>query len=253
MQIIPVIDLMQGLVVHAKFGLRSQYQPIQSSLCDSSAPLDIVASLIKLYPFQTLYIADLDAILGVGDHKETIENITNAYPQLTIWLDSGIRQVNARALYLSKKIRPVIGSENIANLQDYRAISYACESQHILSLDYSATSQLGIHDLHQTARYWPDDVICMTLNAVGSGQGADLARLNALIQLNKSRKKPTKLYAAGGVKNSNDIVTLANLGINGVLIASALHNQDITAQDLMHMNELLISSKKPGQARVPIT
>lgn len=238
MQVIPVIDLMQGQVVHAKFGLRSKYQPIQSSLCDSSAPLAVVASFLKLYPFQTLYIADLDAILGVGDHNEIIERITSAYPQLTIWLDSGIRQVNARTLYTSKQIRPVIGSENIANMEDYRAISYACDSQHILSLDYSATSQLGIKDLHETARYWPDDTICMTLNAVGSGQGADSSRLNTLIDLNKSRKNPSKIYAAGGMKDSSDIALLANLGINGVLVASALHNQHITAQDLMHLNEI---------------
>ena len=236
MQIIPVIDLMQGQVVHAKFGLRSQYQPIQSNLCDSSAPLAVVASLLKLYPFQTLYIADLDAIVGIGDHDEVIELITETYPQLTIWLDSGIRQVNARALYKTKQCRPVVGSENIANLQDYRAISYACESQHILSLDYSATSQLGIQELHETARYWPDDIICMTLNAVGGGQGPDLARLNAVIQINKTRKNPSNIYAAGGVKDSGDIVTLASLGISGVLIASALHNQLISAQDLIYFN-----------------
>ena len=244
MQIIPVIDLMQGQVVHAKFGLRSQYQPIQSRLCDSSAPLAVVASLLKLYPFQTLYIADLDAIMGMGDHHEIIEKITKAYPQLMVWLDSGIRQVNARALYQSKQTRPVIGSENIANLQDYRAISYACESQHILSLDYSATSRLGIQDLHETPRYWPDDVICMSLNAVGSGQGVDVARLNTLIHLNKLRKNPSRIYAAGGVKDASDIASLADLGISGVLVASALHNQHISAQDLMRLNEASIANQQ---------
>ena len=242
MQIIPVIDLMQGQVVHAKFGLRNQYQPIQSSLCNSSAPLTVVASLLKLYPFQTLYIADLDAILGVGNHYEMIEQITAAYPRLTIWLDSGIRQANAEALYKCGQIRLVIGSENIANLQDYQAICDACESQPILSLDYTARSQLGIQELHETARYWPENVICMTLNAVGSGQGADLSRLNAVIHLNESRKNPSKIYAAGGIKNSTDIISLANLGINGVLIASALHNQNISAQDLIYLNKISIVS-----------
>ncbi|MES2499497.1 MAG: HisA/HisF-related TIM barrel protein [Pseudomonadota bacterium] len=237
MQIIPVIDLMQGQVVHAKLGLRSHYQPIQSNLCNSSTPLAIVAELLKLYPFHTLYIADLDAILGVGNHAEVIQRIAETYPELTIWLDCGIRQVNARALYQTKKIKPVIGSENIANLQDYRAISYACQSQHILSLDYSATSRLGIHDLHETARYWPDHTICMTLNAVGSNQGIDLTRLNGLIKLNKTRKNPSKIYAAGGVKNTSDIASLVHSGISGVLVASALHNQNISAQDLIALHQ----------------
>jgi phosphoribosylformimino-5-aminoimidazole carboxamide ribotide isomerase len=237
LQVIPVIDLMQGQVVHAKFGLRSQYQPIQSSLCNGSSPLAIVAALLKLYPFQTLYIADLDAILGVGNHTELIELISKTYPQLTIWLDSGIRQANTCALYKTKQIKLVIGSENIANLQDYRAINKACKGQHILSLDYAATSQLGINELHESARFWPDNTICMTLNAVGSAQGVDINRLNTLIQLNKRQETPSKIYAAGGVRNPSDLELLTTMGITGVLVASALHNQKISAQDLQHVHQ----------------
>lgn len=237
MKIIPVIDLMQGQVVHAKFGLRSQYQPIQSSLCNGSAPLVVVAALLELYPFQTLYIADLDAILGVGDQAELIAQIAENFPQLTLWIDSGIRQVNARGLYLpnqhqSNRIKPVVGSENIANLQDYRAISYACESQYILSLDYSATSAMGISALHSSARFWPNDTICMTLNTVGSTQGVDGERLDALIKLNQARKKPSRLYAAGGVRNIDDIKQLYKRGITGVLIATALHSGKLSQADL---------------------
>lgn len=247
MKIIPVIDLMQGQVVHAKFGLRSQYQPIQSSLCNGSSPLVVVAALLELYPFQTLYIADLDAILGLGDHIDLIEQVAEIYPKLTIWLDAGIRQVNARALYLSNphqsnpnqsgRIKPIIGSENIAHLQNYRAISYACESQHVLSLDYSATSAMGIAELHTSARFWPDDTICMTLNAVGSGQGVDYERLNALIQLNQARKNPSRLFAAGGIRNIADIQQLSKLGITGALIASALHSGNLSATDLKSLDD----------------
>ncbi len=227
-----MIDLMQGQVVHAKFGLRSQYQPIQSSLCNGSSPLAIVAALLKLYPFQTLYIADLDAILGVGGHTELIELISKTYPQLTIWLDSGICQASACALYKTRQIKSVVGSENIANLQDYRAISDACEGQYILSLDYAATSPLGINDLHESARFWPDSTICMTLNAVGSRQGIDLKRLQTLIKLNQGRKRPSKLYAAGGVRDINDIEQLNKLGITGVLVATALHSGKLSKTDI---------------------
>lgn len=232
MQIIPVIDLMQGQVVHAKRGMRSQYQAIQSSLCKGSTPFSVIDALLKLYPFQTLYIADLDAILGVGEHSDLTLKISQKYPHLTIWLDSGIRQVNARALYHGSNIRPVVGSENIANLQDYRAISYGCESQHILSLDYSATSAMGIVELHNSARFWPDHTICMTLNAVGNTQGVDVAKLNDLIQLNRARKSPSQLYAAGGVRNLADIQLLQKMGIAGALVATALHAGKLTKADI---------------------
>lgn len=233
-----MIDLMQGQVVHAKFGLRSQYLPIHSSLCNGSSPFVIVATLLELYPFQTLYIADLDAILGVGNHIELIELISKTHPQLTIWLDSGVRQANDCTLYKSKAIKSVIGSENIANLQDFRKISDVCENQHILSLDYTESSQLGINDLHRLERYWPNNTICMTLNAVGSGQGVDTSRLNILIQLNERREIPVKLYAAGGVRDPSDIQLLADQGIAGVLVASALHNQSISSQDLQCLHQI---------------
>ena len=238
MQIIPVIDLMLGQVVHAKHGLRSQYQPIQSSLCTNSAPLNVIDALLKLYPFQTLYIADLDAILGTGNHSELMSEISQKYANLTIWLDCGIRQANARALYHNTNIRPVVGSENIANLQDYRAISYGCESQHILSLDYSATSAMGISELHKSARFWPDNTICMTLNAVGNLQGVDVDKLNELIQLNSARKTPSNLYAAGGVRHLADIQLLVKMGMAGALVASALHAGKLTKADIESMHTI---------------
>ena len=235
MQIIPVIDLMQNQVVHAKFGQRSHYQPIQSKICDSSEPLAITAALLALYPFRTLYIADLDAILDLGNHTEAIEKICEKYPQLSIWLDCGVGQMNARVLYQSPQIRPVIGSESITSLQDYRAISYAIHSQHVLSLDYAATSALGIKELHDAARFWPDDTICMTLNQVGSQLGPNLAQLQVLQQLNLARKNPSRIYAAGGVRNLDDCLQLKQLGIAGALVASALHNGNIKTRDLIDL------------------
>ena len=237
MQIIPVIDLLNNVVVHAKRGQRQHYQPIQSQLTASSAPLDIANALLELYPFQTLYIADLDAICGTGNNDSAIEAISQAHPALTIWLDCGIGQMNARALYIGGNIRPVLGSENILNLQDYRAISYACQSKHVLSLDYSTSSAMGIDELHKSAIFWPDDTICMTLNAVGSKQGVDIDRLNTLIKMNSARKSPSRLYAAGGVRILVDLQILAAMGVTGALVATALHNKQLSADDIKGLSQ----------------
>jgi phosphoribosylformimino-5-aminoimidazole carboxamide ribotide isomerase len=59
LNVIPVIDVLNGVVVHAKRGERATYQAIRSQLTHSSEPLDIVAALLDVYPFQQLYIADL--------------------------------------------------------------------------------------------------------------------------------------------------------------------------------------------------
>ena len=61
-ELIPVIDLKGGQVVRAQFGRRDDYWPIQSPLSATSDPIDVARGLLSLYPFETFYIADLDAI-----------------------------------------------------------------------------------------------------------------------------------------------------------------------------------------------
>ena len=216
-QIIPVIDLMRGQVEHAKFGQRDRYQPIKSRLCETSEALDVVSALLKLYPFTTLYIADIDAILGTGNNDSLVEKIHLNFPNLQIWLDAGNYQTSCKSL-------PVLGSESFSNLETY----LESNKPHVLSLDFNAQGAMGITDLHETAKFWPHEVICMTLNAVGSGQGVDAARLQQLIALNQS----SKLYAAGGVRNIADLQTLASMRLSGALVASALHNGYITGDDI---------------------
>ena len=239
MQVIPVIDLKQNQVVHAKHGQRANYQPIHSVLSASSDIFSVVEGLLKLYPFRTLYIADIDAITNSGHHFEQIELLSGIYPHITWWVDNGVRNVNARILYAPQSnIRAVFGSENIHTLQDYRAVSYAYESRHVLSLDKLDNTELGAPELHNTGLYWPDDAICMTLNNVGSNAGPDIARLQALQQLNLARKKPANLFAAGGVRNMEDLLQLKQLGVTGALVASTLHNGEITAQQISGFSSL---------------
>jgi phosphoribosylformimino-5-aminoimidazole carboxamide ribotide isomerase len=215
---------MHGQVVHAQYGSRSRYQPLQSKLCSGSEPLSIVSALLELYPFQTLYIADLDAIQNHGNHQAMIEAIDQKFPNLTIWLDYG----KIRAPYPIAKIKPVLGSEYIQNMQDYLEQSAACLKRHVLSLDFNARGEMGFADLYKNAELWPDEVICMTLNKVGSEQGIDLKRLSTLKLFNKS----SAIYAAGGVRNIDDIQRLKKLDIAGVLVATALHQKNITSSEI---------------------
>ena len=61
LKIIPVIDVLGGVVVHAVRGRRKEYQPLKSGLCESTDPVDVAAAL-KALGFSELYVADLDAI-----------------------------------------------------------------------------------------------------------------------------------------------------------------------------------------------
>ena len=233
MQIIPVIDLLNGMVVHAKMGDRSNYQPIQSALCKSSEPIVIVNALLELYPFERIYIADLDAITGQGNHAAIIKYIQEQYPSLEICLDAGIRQANNLLAWQDLTLTHVIGSENIASTSDLIEISDHLNGNFILSLDSNHSGFLGCADLQTNTDLWPENVILMSLAQVGANQGANLA----LLEKFKRYSKEFNLYAAGGVRNIDDVNTLKQFGIHGALIATALHNKKISADDIRNLNQ----------------
>lgn len=228
MQIIPVIDLKSGLVVHAKHGQRAQYQPIQSCLCPGSQAHDVVAGLLALYPFQTFYIADIDAIQGSGSHARLIDVLCQTHPHIIWWVDNGNHPQSSMP-----NRRMVIGSESIHQIQDYNDLYKKLDGDFVLSLDYLNETPLGTIDLHGNAEYWPKEVICMTLHAVGSNQGADWQHISALKKLHAK----TSLYAAGGVCDANDLLQLRAQGIAGALIATALHHGKISTQDIIRLDQ----------------
>ncbi len=57
MEIIPVIDVRNGTVVHARMGRRDEYRPLETNLSRTSDPIDVVRGLFSIYPFPTATIA----------------------------------------------------------------------------------------------------------------------------------------------------------------------------------------------------
>jgi phosphoribosylformimino-5-aminoimidazole carboxamide ribotide isomerase len=233
MQLIPVIDLLNGMVVHARKGDRKNYQPIQSALCQSSEPIDVVNALLELYPFERIYIADLDAITGHGNHIDTIKYIQAQHPTLEIWLDAGISNASNLLVWHNLKLTHVIGSESITYIHDLGEISAYLNKNFILSLDSNQSGFLGCADLQTNTDLWPENLILMSLAQVGANQGTNLELINKF----KRYSKDFNLYAAGGVRNIDDVNTLEQLGIYGALIASALHNKQISANDIWCLNQ----------------
>lgn len=225
MLLIPVLDLMHGQVVHAQAGRRDTYRPLESALCRSSQPEAILQGLLALHPFRQVYIADLDAILGKGDHRATLEGLHRAHPELEFWVDAGFPSAReARAWQAEGLGRPVLGSESLKAVPGRDELP----SGGLLSLDFRGDDFMGPAGLLEDAGLWPDDVIIMTLGRVGMGEGPDLERLARL----KTLGRRTRLYAAGGVRHAADLAALAQAGAAGVLLASALHQGVFSPNEL---------------------
>ncbi len=230
MEIVPVIDLKDGTVVHARMGQRALYRPIETPLAQGSDPLDVVAGLLSLHPFTTLYVADLDAIEGSGDNLPEMKRVKHAFPQLTLWVDSGIAEFDSAADWLQQDLgHLVLGSETQSDVA--LAHHLAENVKVVLSLDFRGPDFLGPPALLAQNGAWPHRVIAMTLDRVGSHAGPDLVRLRALKSLAGTRE----VYAAGGVRDASDLHELAQADIAGAMIASSLHDGRITAADLQQM------------------
>ena len=230
MDIIPVIDLKGGQVVHARAGDRQSYLPIRSQLAPGAAPLSVVAGLMGLHTFRRLYVADLDAISQAGDHAADIDRIAAAFPCLELWIDQGLRDRAVCQSWLqSNRHRLVLGSESQVDPELPCALE-SCfgEDRIAMSLDFQGGEFLGPITLLADAAHWPQTIIAMTLVRVGGQLGPDMDLLRSL----GKRAPGREIYGAGGVRGAADLHALAKTGVAGILVASALHDGRLGAEDI---------------------
>ena len=90
LKVIPVIDILNGIVVHAERGKRREYQPLQTSLTQSVEPVEVAKAFKKL-GFKDLYIADLDAIIDCSIDFQVLKRITDE-TGLELMVDAGVTE-----------------------------------------------------------------------------------------------------------------------------------------------------------------
>lgn len=237
MQVIPVLDLLDGHAVRAVRGERSCYRPVQSSLCATSDPVEIARALVAATGARTLYIADLGAILSRGAHDHALAAICDALGDgFDIWLDAGftsfapMRALVERIAYLSRcasasraAIVPVFGTESLVDIGAIADAS-ACGFEPILSLDYRGGRALG--SSHVESAWWPSRVIVMTLDQVGAYGGPDLVTFADVRALAGARQ----VIGAGGIRDDADLELAADSGASAWLVASAIHDGTVTGR-----------------------
>ncbi len=227
MDVVPVIDLKDGLVVHARRGARDLYRPIETPLSPTARPLDVVSGLLRLAPFRRLYVADLDAIARRGNHDATLGAIARAHPHLELCVDNGIGSDAAARAWLSHGFGTlVLGSEFQASPDVVRNL--ADDPRIVLSLDFRGDVFQGPPQLLDDPACWPARLIVMTLARVGAEAGPDVDRVRAVV----ARANGRSAYAAGGVRDRGDLDALEACGAAGVLVATALHSGALSAHDL---------------------
>jgi len=237
LKVIPVIDILNGITVHAIRGKRNEYQPLKSVLSESIEPLE-VAKAFKTLGFNALYIADLDAIMGSSVSFKVLRRIVDE-TEIDLMVDAGISDLETAQKLLDNGIgKIVIGTETLRDKKFVgEAVNRFGTERVITSLDLKGDKvlvKLGIDGclspvclLREFRGMGISSVIVLDLNRVGSGEGVDVDFLKMALQV-----KDLAVYVGGGVRNIEDLLELRDLGVSGVLVATALHSGRITIEDL---------------------
>ena len=118
--------------------------------------------LLSLYPFESFYIADLDAIESVGENEGSIALLKAAFPGLSLWVDNGVGDIETARRWLAGRWGAlVIGSESQSDLQILAALRD--DPRVVLSLDFRGEAFQGPPELLADPGLWPKRVIAMTL------------------------------------------------------------------------------------------
>jgi HisA/HisF family protein len=226
--IIPALDLKGGAVVHARAGARDAYRPIETPLGAADDPIALARALLAITGSPSLYIADLDAIEGIGNHFDLCRDLASALPRNELWIDAGFSNVTDCAFWLPLGATLVIGSESLDATEDWQELRSSFGESLVLSLDFGPDGSRGPSALFAEAAHWPNRIIAMSLDRVGTANGPDLERLKRVVEKGGS----CAVYASGGLRNIADLDAVADVGASGALIATALHQGAVTQNEI---------------------
>ena len=241
MRIIGVVDLLGGRAVHARAGRREGYQPVRSAAgagVEGDA-LTLVRSYVTRAGLTELYIADLDAIQGGAPQDAAIATI--AALGTPFWLDAGISSAGRASHALDRgAAHVVVGLETLTSFESLKDICDTVGGGRVaFSLDlrngepFVASGGLQSGESApvvavRAANAGASVVIVLDLARVGTSAGLDfdlIARIRAAVP-------DLGLLAGGGVRGEDDLARLANCGCDGALVATAVHDGRIGADEV---------------------
>jgi phosphoribosylformimino-5-aminoimidazole carboxamide ribotide isomerase len=205
----------------------------------------VARALAEHFAPRTIYIADLDAILGSPPHYAAYQQV--AATGVKLWLDAGIGDL-AMAEQLGRGLgragleaELVVGLESLATSSSLEEVIAARTPQNVIfSLDLQAGRPLtriaawqalaprAIAERAVAAGI--QRLILLDLADVGSGRGASTL---ALCRELRAAHPQLELTLGGGVRGPADLQEFAAAGATAALVASALHDGRLTRADCL--------------------
>ncbi|AKB86209.1 Phosphoribosylformimino-5-aminoimidazole carboxamide ribotide isomerase related protein [Methanococcoides methylutens MM1] len=177
-----------------------------------------------------VYIADLNRLQGQGSPGINFDVIRGVSAQAETMLDAGISSFEEVRSVIELAAHPVLGTET-ASLDTISKIASEYPSRVNVSIDKKDGSILS-SDPSMPADPFEivevlngldiNDVIFLDMDMVGTSAGFDAQFLSLIADVCEH-----DVLLGGGVRGSEDIRQLEDIGIKGALVATALHNGSI--------------------------
>jgi len=241
MRVLGVLDLLNGRAVHARAGDRAHYRPVQV-IAGARIELGDAQAVARIYQdhygLTELYAADLDAITGQPSQDRVVRDLAVLGD---LWLDAGVSSIAQARRALTLGIAHVIvGLETLRSWDALRDICAGLGGDRVaFSLDLRDGKLLpngAIADggpahsvATRAARAGASAILVIDLQKVGARTGLDLE----LIDQVRNAVPDVTLLAGGGVRRFDDVCRLAEVGCDGVLVATAIHDGTLDAPDVM--------------------
>src|SRR3954464_5268789 len=134
MRLIPVLDVMNGVVVRGVGGRRTEYRPVTSRLTSWTDPVEVARALVDAYRPRELYLAALDAIGGGAAAFGVYRAIAGLGVRL--WVDAGVRDGQGARRVAEAGCDAVAGLETVPNAEALGEIVAAAGAERVVfSLD----------------------------------------------------------------------------------------------------------------------
>jgi len=242
-----VLDLRAGRAVLARGGRRETYTPVRSVLTGAGSegrggaegdPVLLARAFHEDLGCDECYVADLDAIMGGAVQTALLQRLAGLGSALLV--DAGVADpVRARDVRAAGAARVVVGLETLPSFGVLAAVARALEPEHVVfSLDLRdgvpivRTAAPHHGSAAELARAAADagatSLLVLDVARVGSGRGVD----PRLVETLRRAHPAAELLAGGGVGNTREIERLADLGLDAVLVATALHDGRLTRADI---------------------
>ena len=237
MEVIPAIDLMDGLVVRLTRGDSKTAKTYR----DFGDPIQ-VAKKWEREDANAIHVVDLDAAMGRGDNKEIVASIAQEV-EIPIQLGGGLRsRRKVEEMFGIGVQRAIIGTMAFEKTPELLHLLKKFGKERLMvALDY-LNNQVMIRGWKNATRYTVDEALTKFLNL-----GVETFLLTSISQdglligpdytMLKSVTKNTraKIYAAGGISSLKDLFQLKGVGVAGVVVGKALYENRFTLKEAIRI------------------